>query len=267
MVTTIKHHWPEYLIEAWGLGIFMVAACFATAFLWYPSSPVHEAIPSPLIERVLMGLAMGLTAVAITYSKWGQRSGAHINPALTLTFLRLGKIKPIDAAFYILFQFAGGVAGVWLSTLLLGSVISAPAVNYAVTVPGSEGAFVAFLAECVISFGLMLVVLATSNSKHQAHFTGLFAGALIALYITFESPLSGMSMNPARTVGSAITARVWTASWVYFTAPIVGMLLAAEVYVRLRGLRAVKCAKLKHPRNDPHCIFCCGYREEHHSSA
>ena len=78
MVTTIKQHWPEYLIEALGLGIFMVAACFGTALLWYPSSPVHEAIPSPLIERVLMGLAMGLTAVAITYSKWGQRSGAHI---------------------------------------------------------------------------------------------------------------------------------------------------------------------------------------------
>jgi aquaporin Z len=95
----------------------------------------------------------------------------------------------------------------------------------------------------------------------------LFAGALIAIYITFESPLSGMSMNPARTVGSAIPAGVWTKSWIYFTAPIIGMLLAAEMYVRLRGLRAVKCAKLKHPRNDPHCIFCCSYREEHHSSA
>jgi len=214
-----------------------------------------------------MGLAMGLTAVAITYSKWGQRSGAHLNPALTLTFLRLGKIKPTDAGFYILFQFVGGVAGVSLSAFLLGSVLTAPTVNYAVTVPGSEGAAVAFFAECVISFGLMLVVLETSNSKRLAPFTGLFAGALIAIYITFESPLSGMSMNPARTMGSAIPARVWTASWVYFTAPFIGMLLAAEMYVRLRGLRAVKCAKLKHPRNDPHCIFCCGYREEHHSSA
>jgi aquaporin Z len=92
----------------------------------------------------------------------------------------------------------------------------------------------------------------------MARFTGLFAAALVALYITFEAPISGMSMNPARTFGSAFSAHVWTALWIYFCAPPLGMLLAAEVYVRLRGTKSVLCAKLHH-QNSQRCIFRCGY--------
>jgi aquaporin Z len=101
----------------------------------------------------------------------------------------------------------------------------------------------------------MSVILRVSNTPRLARYTGLFAGALVATYITIENPLSGMSMNPARTFGSAVNARDWTALWIYFTAPPLGMLAAAEVYVRTRGWRAVFCAKLHH-QNDKRCIFC-----------
>lgn len=259
MISALKHHWPEYLIESAGLGFFMVAACFGSAILWYPSSPVHLAITSPVMLRGLMGGAMGLTAVAIVYSPWGKRSGAHINPAFTLTFFRLGKIEPWDAAFYILFQFLGAAVGVLVAALFLGAVLAAPTVDYAVTVPGPAGAAVAFVAESAIAFVLMWVVLLSTNSKNYARFTGLFVGLLLMVYITIESPLSGMSMNPARTLGSAASARVFTSLWVYFTAPILGMLLAAEAYVRLRSIEAVGCAKLHH-NNNKRCIFRCGYR-------
>ncbi|HET7853497.1 MAG TPA: aquaporin, partial [Candidatus Methylomirabilis sp.] len=109
-----------------------------------------------------------------------------------------------------------------------------------------------------ISFLLMFVVLVTTNVDALGRYTGLFAGVLVATYITVVAPVSGMSMNPARTFGSALPARLWESLWIYFTAPPVGMLLASEVYVRVRGSRPVFCAKLHH-HNDKRCIFRCGY--------
>lgn len=106
----------------------------------------------------------------------------------------------------------------------------------------------------------MLMVLLVSNSPSRGRYTGLFAGVLIATYITLEAPLSGMSMNPARTLASALPAQNWEAMWVYFTAPLVGMLLAAEAFVRWMGDRAVRCAKLDH-HSHKRCIFRCGYRK------
>jgi len=105
------------------------------------------------------------------------------------------------------------------------------------------------------------MILWTSNHARLSRFTGRFAGAMVALYITFESPLSGMSMNPARTVASALPAGVWTAAWIYFVAPVLAMLLASELYLRLMGAHRVYCAKLDH-RGDRRCIFRCGYHVE-----
>jgi aquaporin Z len=257
MLTALRRHWPEYLIEAAGLGIFMIVACLATALLELPASPVRQALADPVLRRALVGSAMGLTAIALTYSPWGKQSGAHFNPTLTLTFFRLGKVAPADAVFYVLAQFVGGLVGVLVAVAVLGEGIMDPAVGYVVTIPGAPGVGVAFLAEALISFGLMVVVLAVSNTPRLARFTGLCAGCLVLTYITLEAPLSGMSMNPVRTLGSAIAAQVWTALWVYFTAPPLGMGLAAELYSRLKGPNAIRCAKLHHD-NDRRCIFRCG---------
>jgi aquaporin Z len=149
--------------------------------------------------------------------------------------------------------------GVLLSLALLGPLLLADsAVNYAVTVPGMPGPWVAFAAEAAISCGLMFTVLAISNRRSLNRYTGLFAGTLVALYIMFEAPLSGMSMNPARTFASALPAHTWTDVWIYFLAPPLGMLLAAEIYLLARGKRAVLCCKLHH-ENDSRCIFRCRY--------
>jgi len=232
LLSALRSHWPEYLLEGLELGLFMISACVFVVLLEYPGSPVHQALPDPILRRVLIGIAMGLTAISIIYSPLGQRSGAHFNPSVTLTFLRLGKVECWDAVFYVLAQFVGGVAGVYVSALLLGGLIAAPSVQYAVTIPGMSGVAVAFLAELGISFIQMSMVLHVSNTKNLARYTGLFAGLMVATYISIEALYSGMSMNPARTFASAFPAHIWTALWLYFIAPPLGMLLAAELYVR-----------------------------------
>jgi aquaporin Z len=184
---------------------------------------------------------MGTTAICLVQSPWGRQSGAHMNPSLTLTFLRLGKIARPDACFYVVAQFIGAVIGITAAATLIGPALGSPEVNYVATTPGARGSGAAFAAELAISFVLMLTVLLASNTVRLARFTPLLVGALIATYITLEAPLSGMSMNPARTFG-----------------PPLGMLMAAELFVRARGTRSVLCAKLHH-LNDRRCIFHCGY--------
>jgi aquaporin Z len=258
--SALAKHWPEYFMEAAELGMFMISACAFTALLEYPASPLRQLIPDALMRNALIGLAMGLTLISLVYSPWGKQSGAHMNPAFTLTFFRLGKIEPWDAFFYVIAQFVGGVVGVTISSLLLWMVLADRSVSFAVTHPGAPGVRVAFVAEVAISFVLILTVLTVSNSRKLSRYTGLFAGALVATYITFEAPLSGMSMNPARTFGSAFVASRFDSLWLYFVAPPIGMLLAAELFVRLRSLKAVHCAKYHH-HNTKRCIFRCRFGE------
>jgi aquaporin Z len=255
-------HWPEYVMEAVELALFMFSACAFTVLLYHPSSPLAQTIHDGVLRRLLMGMAMGATAIAIIFSPLGKRSGAHFNPSVTWAFFRLGKIKARDAAFYTLFQFAGGMAGITLASLTLGDLVAHQSVNYATTLPGPGGPLIAFFAEFLISFILMSVVLAVSNTKRFARWTGVFAGVLVATYITIESPISGTSMNPARTFSSAVGAHLWMSLWIYFVAPPLGMFLAAEVYRRLNAGRTIVCAKLHH-HNNKRCIFRCNFEAEY----
>src|SRR5208337_872322 len=133
---TIRSHWPEYLMEAAGLGLFMISACVFTVLLEHPMSPVQQAIENGTVRRVLIGVAMGLTAIGLICSPWGKRSGAHLNPSVTLAFLSLGKVTWTDAFFYVMGQFSGGALGVAVAGLLIGEPLRDAAVNFAVTVPG-----------------------------------------------------------------------------------------------------------------------------------
>jgi aquaporin Z len=245
-------------MEAAGLGLFMISAAVVTTAFEYPHSLLYGLFTGPTLRRILIGFAMGLTAIGLIYSPWSKRSGAHLNPAVTMTFFRLGKIKGGDALCYVAAQFIGGTIGLWMAAAILGLAIEHPSVNYVVTVPGPEGTATAFAAEAMISFGLMLVVLVVSNRTSLKRWTGIFAGALVAAYIAVEAPLSGMGMNPARTFASALPAHLWTGYWLYLTAPLIGMLSAAECYVRINGIHRVLCAKLHH-HNDARCIFHCRY--------
>jgi aquaporin Z len=258
-------HWQEYLAEALGLGLFMVAAGVVATALDSPGSPLNAWIPNAGLRRVLAGIAMGLTAVGLIYSPWGKRSGAHMNPAVTLAFLHLKKIRPRDAAFYVAAQFAGGLVGVLLVAGLFGDAFANTPVSYAATMPGSQGVAVAFAAEFAISFLLLLTILVVAGHPRYAPRAGLVAGALVALYISVEAPLSGMSMNPARSFASAAPGALWQNLWIYFVAPPLGMFLAARAYLSLHQWQYAGCAKLVH---DPgHRCIHCGHEPAHRSAS
>jgi aquaporin Z len=138
MIRAIREHWPEYLCEAAELGLFMISAGLFTILLHHPGSPVLNFIPSEFTRRMLTGIAMGSTAIALVFSPLGKRSGAHFNPAVTLAFWRLGKVKNWDALFYVIAQFFFGIFGVLAVALFVREALSHPTVNYVATINQSR---------------------------------------------------------------------------------------------------------------------------------
>ncbi len=240
-------------MEAAEVALYLFLTCIFASLLLYPGSPVRPFVGSTVGLRALMGLAVGATVVAIVMSPWGKQSGGHFNPALTLAFYRLGKMSLPDALFYLVAQFSGAIGGVCIARYLLPHTVGR-AVRYAVTAPGVRGSAAAFIGELTISFVLMSTILVASNREALTRYTPYLVGFLYATFMILEAPLSGTSMNPARSFAPALHESYWHALWLYFTAPTLGMLVAAEVFLRARGGVHPFCAKLHHA-NNKRCIF------------
>jgi aquaporin Z len=256
MIRHLKNNLRVYLMEAICLGLFMISASLFSTLLEYPGSPVHNWMADDFLRLCVMGVAMGITIVLLIYSPMGKLSGAHMNPAMTLTFFLLGKVNKRDLFFYMLFQFIGGLAGVILMDLALGNAFESPPINYVTTIPGKSGEVIAFWTEVSISFFMILMVLISSNYSKLAPYTGYIAGIFVTAYVIISAPVSGFSMNPARTLASAIPSHIYTDLWIYFSAPVLGMLSGALIYKTFSG--EVKCAKIHHSHRFL-CIFNCKY--------
>ena len=235
MLALLARHWRHYLAEAAGLAFFMLGASVITTQLRFKDAWLHGIITDPFAQLATLGLLMSFVVAAIIYNPWGNKSGAHINPAVTLAMWRLGKIDAHDALFYIFSQFAGAVAAVQVAGLLLGRGYTADGTNYVVTQPGAAGASAAFIAEWIISFVLMMVLMWALNDEKREKFAGLMIAVLLGFYLAVEEPYSGMSLNPARSFASAFAAREWQHLWIYFAAPISAMLVAAELFRAITG--------------------------------
>jgi aquaporin Z len=246
MKAAFKKNWKHYLQEALGLGIFMVSACFFGAVIFSPQSQWHQVLQNDMQRNVLMGVMMGATALFIFYSPFTAPSGAQINPAVTVTFLRLGKMCRYDALFFILFQIAGGTLAVCIMQLLLGSILTAAPVHSVATVPGKYGTAAACITEFIIAFITMAMVLFTSSNKRIKKYTRVFAGCFVCIWVIFAGPVSGFGMNPARSVASALPSGVWTAFWIYLFVPFAGMLGAAEVFLGIHSIKRKRQLKLAH---------------------
>ncbi len=227
-------------MEAAGLTGFVLGAGLLTIFLEHPDFPAMQSSfggeENAVWRRVPLGVLMG-AYIAVVIGLFGEKSGAHINPATTWTFFRLGKINFSNAVFYTVAQFAGAVAAAQMLKATVGEWFAHPLVNFGVTEMKPPHTPVdAFVAEFIISFILMLVVLIIIGSRSLEKFAAPASGVLIALYLIFELPFSGMSLNPARSFAAALAANKWEHLWIYFVAPPAAMLLAVEIYARTKTI-------------------------------
>lgn len=223
-------------MEAIGLAGFVIGAGLLSILLEHPDLPVMRSTLGkyPIMRRIPMALALGgyITVVVLLI---GEISGAHINPSVTWTYFRLGKISFTNACFYTIAQFGGAMAGVLLLKLSVGKWFAHPVINYGNSAPmPPHHAMSAFAAEFIISFILMLSVLIAASFKRFAKYGALIAGTLIALFIIIEMPFSGMSLNPARSFAASFASNSWNYLWIYFVAPTLAMLTAAEVFLQLK---------------------------------
>ena len=247
MLALIFRHWRHYLAEACGLGFFMLGASILTTQLRYKEAWLHGVITAPMAQMATLGLGMAVVVAIIIYTPWGNKSGAHINPAVTLAMWRLGKIDAHDALCYIAAQFAGSVVAVQIAGLILGTGYTKAGTNYVVTQPGARGPVAAFFAEWIIAFVLMMVLMWALSDQKREQFAGLFIAVLLGFYLVVEEPFSGMSLNPARSFASALAAREWKDLWIYFVAPISATLTAAELFRWITGGAENLAA---HPQDD-----------------
>jgi MIP family channel proteins len=163
----------------------------------------------------------------------GSISGAHVNPAVTLALLALRKIRPNDAAVYILLQLAGGVAGALMTKFLLiddladQQNVGVPSLNLSIL----GGDFQGFIAELVGAFFLVWAVVAVAvNPRAARDWSGLAIGGTLGFAVMILGPLTGGSLNPARWFGPALVSGEWNTPLLYIFAPIVGGVLAALTY-------------------------------------
>jgi aquaporin Z len=234
---TFQHNYKLYLMEALGLAIFMCSACFFAAELWHEGAYLNRLFTTNMSRNLIMGVAMGLTALFIFYSPVTAPSGSHINPAVSLVQWYLGNMSKLNFIFYVLFQFVGGTIAVYLMSFLMNHTLTDAPVNYVVTVPGKGVAeWKAALYETIIGFIMITMVLNVSNSKIKKY-TRIFAACLVCLYVIVAGPVSGFGMNPARSFASALPSGIYTSFWIYVFCPLTGMMAAAILYKKLPLLK------------------------------
>jgi aquaporin Z len=258
LAEAIGAHWKEYLMEGTEIGSLTLSACFFATLIYSNDSPLNDIALARVVRSILMGMAIAITTFLIICSPFGRRSGAHINPAVTLAFLWLRRIHRWDAVCYVVAQFLGAVVGVLMAHEFLGERLSSVPIRYLATLPGINGKPIAFVAGFVSSSLLMGIVLYSSNHRLFARFSPLLVALLTMFYFGLSSSISGFSVNPARTFSSALFAWIWQGIWIYLSAPCLGMLMSAAIYIKSMGPNRVYCAKVFHDTQSA-CPFPCHF--------
>lgn len=255
----MKEHFPEYLAEFAGTAIMMAIGIGAVALMWSEGSVMRALIASDPLRRLATGILFAGGATLVVISPLGQRSGGHLNPAMTLAFWWKGHVRTPDLFGYVAAQVAGALLGVWVVAVAGGA--AARSVQWGLTLPG-EGYSVAeaFAAELVITFLLVFLVLYCVSNQRFARLTPFLAGALVAFLVFVEAPVSGTSLNPARSFAPALVSLRFEHHWLYWIAPPLGALAAVALIRRVVDTRERPgCAKLFHTERY-RCIFLdCAY--------
>ena len=210
---------PRLLAEAIGTFMLVVIGPGAAAVNLH----THGAV-----SHVGVALSIAFVILAGVYAL-GHISGAHFNPAVTTGFWLSGRFPRREVLPYALAQLSGATAGAFLLRAVLGTDARA-----AVTVP-SVSLPSAFVIEIVLTFFLMLVIMAVATDHRVASpAAGLAVGLTVGFDVMMGGPLTGASMNPARTFGPALATGIWDGHWLYWLGPLLGAALAVVTYSYLR---------------------------------
>jgi aquaporin Z len=224
-------------------------------------SPVVSLLPDAGVRRLVTGFGFGAVGALIVVSPIGKVSGAHINPVVTLAFWLKGAIGGRLAVGYVVAQLVGALGGA-LPLLAWGRM--GGSVQFGATHPGAGfGPVAALLGEVVTTAALVLGLCLFVGHERLRPFTPLLFPVLYAVMVYLESPVSGTSTNPARSLGPAVVAGMWDGWWVYLVGPVAGALVGAGThgFTWVRRFR-VEFAKLYHFEHDPHGVLCISARRE-----
>lgn len=239
-------HWPEYGAELLGTAFLVLVGLSAVVFDFSPTLPISHLIPDAGARRLLTGLIFAGSGSLVAISPFGKLSGAHINPSVSLAFWVQGKLHTLDLLGYILGQFLGAIVGEFFLVLIWGA--SARSVKNGMTLPGvGYPLWVVFGAELCLTLLLVLLIFTFVSSHRLMRWTPLMNWILVATMVWLEAPISGTSLNPARSFGPALFSWFWQAQWLYFLAPPLGALCAVGLFRLLAvGERDVLTGKLFH---------------------
>ncbi|MDR1696014.1 MAG: aquaporin [Endomicrobium sp.] len=176
-----------------------------------------------------ISFAFGLTVLIMVYAI-GPVSGCHINPAVTTAMLINGKINKKDAAFYMIYQIAGAAIGAFILFMLVSKFFTAPVVSLGQNAFTNTG--VAFVAETVFTALFIFVILGSTSSAANVKFAGLSIGLALVLIHIVSIPITGTSVNPARSIGPALFTGTKALShlWLFIAAPIAGAFLGSLLW-------------------------------------
>lgn len=239
-------HWIEYGAELLGTAILVFVGLSAVVFDFAEGLPMEHLIPNQSIRLLITGLVFAGSGSLVAISPLGKRSGAHINPAVSLAFWLQGKMHHYDIGGYIIGQFIGAIIGAAFLVLVWGKY--ATSVRNGMTLPGQNYSIMdAFLAEVLMTFLLVLSIFIFVSSYRLMRWTPLMTWLLVATMVWLEAPVSGASMNPARSIGPALVSCLWQNQWLYCIAPLLGAMLAVGGFRLVTiGERDILTCKLFH---------------------
>jgi aquaporin Z len=221
-------HAPEYVAEFLGTACMVFFGLSAVVFDFGKGLPMEQWVPDPSLRRLITGLLFAGTGSLVAISPLGRLSGAHINPSVSLAFWLSGKMPFVDFIGYVMAQMLGAIAG---EAALVGAWKKyAASINNGMTLPGEGWAlWQVFLAEVFITALLVLLIFIFVSNQRLMRWTPFMCWIVIAVMVWLEAPISGTSLNPARSFGPALLSGNWTGQWIYAVAPplggVVGLLL------------------------------------------
>lgn len=208
----------RYLAEA--IGTFALVFCGTGAI-------VINDVTNGAVSHVGIAITFGLIVMAMIYS-FGSISGAHINPAVTIAFSLTDRFDKKDLVPYLVAQ----LLGAFLASGVLRYLFQEHE-NLGATFPyGDWGQ--TFILEVILTYFLMLVIIFVSQNKEVANITGIAVGATVLLEAMFAGPITGASMNPARSIAPAVVSGNISELWIYILAPTIGAILASLTWLFMK---------------------------------